>query len=165
MRISAACGSGAAAERRKAATSNLVEVQTQEWSRDSKASNDRSMMIIIMAINVDTVVSTKPNQPLAGFQFRKRSFGKTKMLDRSCQYSWFSRWPFLHYDEGKDALSCHTCLLGFRTCVYLTRKCRTLWGRAWASWYRNIMSLMSDVTLASPTKNKFCNQRKLILQA
>jgi len=27
-----------------------------------------------------------------------------------------------------------------------TRKCRTLWGRAWASWCRNIMSLMSDVT-------------------
>ena len=61
----------------------------------------------------------KPNQPLAGFWFRKRSFGKTKMLNRSCQYSWFSRWPFLHYDEGKDTLSCHTCLLGFRTCVYL----------------------------------------------
>ena len=27
-----------------------------------------------------------------------------------------------------------------------TRKCRTLWGWAWASWYGNITSLMSDVT-------------------
>ena len=27
----------------------------------------------------------------------------------------------------------------------ITRKCRTLWGQAWASWYRNIMSLMRDV--------------------
>jgi len=30
--------------------------------------------------------------------------------------------------------------------IATTRKCRTLWGRAWASWCRNIMSLMSDVT-------------------
>ena len=56
VRISAvpvysACG--AAAERRTPATSKLVKFQTQGWSWDSKASNDRSMMIIIMPINVD----------------------------------------------------------------------------------------------------------------
>ena len=34
-----------------------------------------------MAINVDdTVVPTKPNQPLTGFQFPKKSFAKTKMV-------------------------------------------------------------------------------------
>ena len=41
---------------------------------------------------------------------------------------------------------------GFHSCPHtvhitvVTRKCRTLWERVWASWYRNIMSLMSDVT-------------------
>ena len=30
--------------------------------------------------------------------------------------------------------------------VTITRKCRTLWGRAWASWYRNIIALTSEVT-------------------
>ena len=35
------CACGAAAERRTAATSKLVKFQTQGWSRDSKASNDR----------------------------------------------------------------------------------------------------------------------------
>ena len=54
----------------------------------------------------DTVVPTKPNQSLTGFHVPKRSFGKTKMVERSCQSSWFSRWPFSHYDEGKDALFC-----------------------------------------------------------
>ena len=44
----------------------------------------------------NTVVSTKPNQPLTSFQFPKlRPFGKTKMVERICQSSWFNRWPFL----------------------------------------------------------------------
>ena len=83
----------------------------------------RQVAIIIMAVNFDdrlTVVPTKPNQPLTGVQFPKRSFGRTKVVERSCQSSWFSRWPFLHYDEGKDALFCHTCLL-----VYKSKKMKT----------------------------------------
>ena len=69
-----------------------------------------------LAINVDdTIIPTKPNQPLTDFQSPKRSFGKTKTMERSCQSSWFSRWPFLHYDEGKDTLFCHTCLLAYKS--------------------------------------------------
>ena len=89
-----------------------VQTVTQGWNQNLKASNDQSIIIIIMAINADdTVVPTKPNQPLTSFQFPKRSFGKTKIVERSCQSSWFSRWSFLHYDEGKDALFYHMCLL------------------------------------------------------
>ena len=47
VRISAACRSGAAVEHRTAATSKLVKVQTQDWSQDSKASNNWSIIIII----------------------------------------------------------------------------------------------------------------------
>ena len=47
VRISAACGSGVAAEHQTAATSKLVKVEMQDWSQDSKASNDWSIIIII----------------------------------------------------------------------------------------------------------------------
>ena len=49
-----------------------------------------------------------PHQP-SGFLFLKRPFGKTKVVYRSFQGSWFKEWPFLHYDEAKDAAYCHTC--------------------------------------------------------
>ena len=41
-------------------------------------------------------IPDKPNQPTSSFQFPKRTFGKTKIVSRSCQCSWFARWPFLH---------------------------------------------------------------------
>ena len=55
----------------------------------------------------------KPHQPL-NFTFPKRSFGKKKVVQRSFQPSWFSQWPFLHYDESKDVVYCHTCVIGFK---------------------------------------------------
>ena len=58
--------------------------------------------------------------------------------------------------QGLSLSKVHFCSLVFKSSekgepcnklpLYGTRKCRTLWGRAWASWYRNIVSLMSDVT-------------------
>jgi hypothetical protein len=62
---------------------------------------------------VGTDVPAKPHQPL-NFKFPKRSFGKQKVVERSFQPSWFSKWPFLHYDEAKDIVFCHTCLMGFK---------------------------------------------------
>ena len=35
----------------------------------------------------------------------------------------------------------------------LTRKCKTLWGRAWASWYRNIY--VTDELMSAVTSSKF----------
>ena len=55
---------------------------------------------------------SKPHQP-ASIIFPKRSFGKTKVVQRSFQSSWFQKWPFLHYDESKDVVFCHTCVRGF----------------------------------------------------
>ena len=40
-------------------------------------------------------------------------------------------------------------------CSVLARKCRTLWGRVWASWYRNIMSLMSAEWMSDVRSSKF----------
>ena len=57
-------------------------------------------------------VSAKPHQPL-NFEFPKHSFGKKNAVERSFQHTWFAQWPFLHYDEAKDAAFCHTCLMGF----------------------------------------------------
>lgn len=56
---------------------------------------------------------SSPHQP-SNFTFPKRCFGNKIVVQRSCQRSWFERWPFLHYDEGKDVVFCHTCVTGFR---------------------------------------------------
>ena len=56
---------------------------------------------------------SSPHQP-SSFTFPKRYFGNKVVVQRSCQRSWFERWPFLHYDEGKDVVFCHTCVTGFR---------------------------------------------------
>ena len=54
----------------------------------------------------------KPHQP-TDIIFPKRSFGKTKVVQRSFQASWFKKWTFLHYIEDQDVVVCHTCASGF----------------------------------------------------
>lgn len=54
----------------------------------------------------DQDVPAEPHQPLT-FAFPKRSFGKKNAVLRSFQLDWFSKWPFLHYNEAKDAAFCH----------------------------------------------------------
>ena len=62
------------------------------------------------------------------------------MTVREREREW-SQWSACEYQT--------TSQWGKKTCsISLTRKCRTLWERAWASWYGNIMSLMSDVTFS-----------------
>ena len=56
---------------------------------------------------------TKPHQPRS-LVFPKRVFGSTKTVERSFQQNWFDKWPFLHYDEVKDSVFCHTCIMGFK---------------------------------------------------
>ena len=51
------------------------------------------------------VVATGPDQPQL-FNFCKRSFESKKVVKRSFQPSWFTRWPFLHYDKSTDAVFC-----------------------------------------------------------
>ena len=57
-------------------------------------------------------VPDKPHQP-ASFNFPQQSFGQKKVVHRSFQPSWFNHWQFLHYDESRDIVFCHTCLKGF----------------------------------------------------
>ena len=42
--------------------------------------------------------------------FPKRSFGKKSVIPGSYKYSWFSKWPFLHYNEAEDTVICHSCM-------------------------------------------------------
>ena len=39
-------------------------------------------------------ISDSPHQPGPDFKFPKRPFGKTKIVHRAFQHSWFSRWKF-----------------------------------------------------------------------
>ena len=56
----------------------------------------------------------KPNQPLQ-FDFPKREFGKTKIVNRAFQAQWFAKWQWLHYDCSRDLVFCHTCVTAFKT--------------------------------------------------
>ena len=58
-------------------------------------------------------IPTVPHQP-SRFVFPKRPFGKVRIIFRSFQKSWFKEWPFLHYDESKDAAFCHTCAIALK---------------------------------------------------
>ena len=55
-------------------------------------------------------VAERPNQPMK-FNFLKRQFGKTKIVNRSFQWRW------LHYDESRDLAycNCHICVVAIKT--------------------------------------------------
>ena len=55
-------------------------------------------------------------------------------------------WAVDHYKGVFRALPWFTLMSNSERTSAMTRKCRTLHGRAWASWYRNIMSLGVNVT-------------------
>ncbi len=55
----------------------------------------------------------KPHQPL-NLDYPKRMFGKKTVVERKFQASWYSQWPFLHYEESSDQVFCHTCVMGFK---------------------------------------------------
>ena len=50
-----------------------------------------------------------PNQP-KDLQFPQRSFGKTKIVKRSFQPSWYDKWQWIHYNENEDSVLCFTCV-------------------------------------------------------
>ena len=53
-------------------------------------------------------------QPGPDFIFPKRSFGKKSVISGSYQHSWFSKWPFLHYNEAEYTVICHSCMKMFK---------------------------------------------------
>lgn len=50
----------------------------------------------------------EPYQP-KDLKFPQRDFGKTKIVKRSFQPSWYSKWPWLHYNHNDDTVLCFTC--------------------------------------------------------
>ena len=59
-------------------------------------------------------VSDKPHQPF-NFKFPRRAFGKKTVAYRSFQPTWFNTWKWLHYDEGRDLVFCHTCVTAIKS--------------------------------------------------
>ena len=51
------------------------------------------------------------HQPGPDFNFTKR---KKTVVQRSFQHAWFSKWPFLHYNEAEDTVFCLTCRKMFK---------------------------------------------------
>ena len=50
------------------------------------------------------------HQPGPDFIFPKNMFGKKSVIPGSYQHSWFSKCPFLHYNEAEDTVICHSCM-------------------------------------------------------
>ena len=64
----------------------------------------------------------RPYHPDAKVVFPKRAFGQKKQVFCGAQHQWFTQWPFLHYDKGKDVVFCHTCVNAFRLGRILSSK-------------------------------------------
>lgn len=62
-------------------------------------------------------LSPKPVHPPSKFVFPKREFGKKQVVKRSCQVSWFSTWPWLHYqaNDPDDVVFCHVCVSALKS--------------------------------------------------
>ena len=59
-------------------------------------------------------VGATPNQP-ERHSFPRRSFGRSKVVYRTFQVSWFHKWQWLHYDASQDVAFCHTCVTGIKS--------------------------------------------------
>ena len=94
------------------------------WQSEALSGSRSLTQIIIMATvaTAATSSSTVPHTDSSGinvpavphqhtsFHFPKKAFGKTKIVERAFQASWFLRWKWLHYDEANDLAFCHTCM-------------------------------------------------------
>ena len=60
-------------------------------------------------------VPSQPYQPMSGFVFPKRTFGKKVVVRRSCQSHWFEKWKWLHYSTKDDVVFCHVCVVALQS--------------------------------------------------
>ncbi len=73
-----------------------------------------------MAVSATLSLPDLPPQPIhppSHFVFPKREFGKKHVVKRSCQTSWFSTWPWLHYQATNpdDVVFCHVCVSALKS--------------------------------------------------
>ena len=59
-------------------------------------------------------VGEVPHQP-EHHTFPRRQFGKSKVVSRAFQGSWFKKWQWLHYQSTTDLAFCHTCVTAIKT--------------------------------------------------
>lgn len=59
---------------------------------------------------------SEPTHPSSKYDFPKREFGKTKVVQRSCRAAWFTTWPWLHYQSVNpdDVVFCHVCVTALK---------------------------------------------------
>ena len=57
-------------------------------------------------------IGEKPHQPI-NFHFPQREFGQKAVTKRSFQAKWFSKWPWLHYNEENDSIFCFHCIRAY----------------------------------------------------
>ena len=75
-------------------------------ARSLRGAFELNIIQLTMAMEVATTsedVPDSPHQPGQVFASPKRSFGKKTVVQRSFQYSWFAKWPFLHYNVATDS--------------------------------------------------------------
>ena len=71
-----------------------------------------SKQVAATVITYPTILA-EPHQPKY-FNFPKREFGKKINKKQSFQADWFSKWPWLRYDEDDDTVFCYTCVKAFK---------------------------------------------------
>ena len=73
------------------------------------------LSIVCLALATSELATTylpeRSHQPGLDFIF---SFGKKSVIRGSYQHSWFTKWPFLHYNEAVDTVICHSCMKMFK---------------------------------------------------
>ena len=57
-------------------------------------------------------IGERPHQPIT-FHFPHREFGQKAVTKRSFQTKWFSKWPWLHYNEENDSVFCFHCIRAY----------------------------------------------------
>ena len=78
-------------------------------------------------------IPDKPNQPRLA-SFPKVSFGKGSKK-RSFQFSWFDKWPWLHWNESHESVLCHVCIQAVKAGTLRAKTCdQAFISRGFKNW-------------------------------
>ena len=80
-------------------------ISTKEVSKTEEEQKDPSLKEKVTKIL--PIIGNSPNQPDSNFVFKISNFGGR---NRSFQHEWFSKFPWLHYNEEEDKAYCFYCV-------------------------------------------------------
>ena len=86
-------------------------------------------------------LGSEPVYPGPDYPFPKRKFGKSTVVERSCQDIYFRSWPWLTYEESEDKVYCFTCITA-------ARQHQVLHKRGDPAFVRNGFSNWKDATVS-----------------